>query len=159
SFGEVGPYERLVGRVLFEVDPEAPAYRQVVDLDLAPRNATGLGRYAADVSVLKPPDLARGKRRLLHDVVHPRHTLPLQFVNDALHSNTPQSAAHAGNGFLMRRGYTVVWSAWQGDILPGDGRMTMALPIAVAADSAITGSVRAEFIADAPGIRSLPLSG
>ena len=25
-------------------------------------------------------------------------------------------AAEAGNGFLMDRGYTVVWSGWQGDI-------------------------------------------
>ena len=27
-------------------------------------------------------------------------------------------ASDAGNGFLMNRGYTVVWSGWQGDIVP-----------------------------------------
>ena len=32
----------------------------------------------------------------------------LQFFNDAPGSNDPRTAAHAGNGFLMRRGYTVV---------------------------------------------------
>jgi hypothetical protein len=30
SFGDVGPYERLVGRMFFAVDPEAPAYRRAV---------------------------------------------------------------------------------------------------------------------------------
>ena len=33
SFGEVGAYERLSGRAIFEADPEAPAYADVVDLE------------------------------------------------------------------------------------------------------------------------------
>src|SRR5690606_41659234 len=40
------------------------------------------------------------------------------------------TAAHAGNGFLMRHGYTIVWVAWQGDILRGDDRMVLDLPVA-----------------------------
>ncbi len=43
SFGEAGAYERLSGRVLFAVDPLAPAQADVVDIDKAPRDADGTG--------------------------------------------------------------------------------------------------------------------
>ena len=158
-FGEVGPYEQLTGWVWFAVAPETPAYHHVVDLAHAPRNAAGLVEYATAFTLLKPVDLTRGNRRLVYDVMNRGNKRILQFFNDAPHSNAPSSIEHAGNGFLMRRGYTVLWSAWQGDLLPGDGRMTMQLPIAALPDSPITGVVRAEFIAEAPGIVSFPLSG
>ncbi len=48
SFGNVGPYERLAGRVLFAVDPGVAAYRNVVDLVHAPRNTDGLVEYSVD---------------------------------------------------------------------------------------------------------------
>jgi hypothetical protein len=78
----------------------------------------------------------------------------LQFFNDAPATNDPRTQAHAGNGFLMRRGYTVVWLAWQGDLLPGNGRMVLDLPIAP-----VTGLVRLEYIADRPLVTTFPLSG
>jgi hypothetical protein len=81
----------------------------------------------------------------------------LQFFNDASASNDPHTVAHAGNGFLMRRGYTVAWLAWQGDLLPGNGRMLLDLPIARERDGPLT--VRVEYIADRPGITTFLLSG
>src|SRR5262249_47991682 len=53
----------------------------------------------------------------------------------------------------------VAWLAWQGDLLPGDGRQILDLPVATDNGSAITGPVRVEFIADQPGITTFPLSG
>src|ERR1041385_5764039 len=41
AFGNVGPYEKITGRVFFAVDPTNPHNRQIVDLDKAPRNAQG----------------------------------------------------------------------------------------------------------------------
>ncbi len=38
AFGEVGAYERIVGRVHFELDPDLPQNQNVIDLKLAPRN-------------------------------------------------------------------------------------------------------------------------
>jgi hypothetical protein len=58
----------------------------------------------------------------------------LQLFNDAPASNDPRSLAHAGEGFLMRRGYTVASLAWQGDLLPGNGRLLLDLPVARAGD-------------------------
>jgi hypothetical protein len=159
SFDDVGPYECLSGWIRFAIDPEAPAYGDVVDLKHAPRQASGRVAYGSEFFILKPVDLARSNRRLLYDVINRGNKRALQFFNSAPHSNTPGSAEHAGNGFLMRQGYTLVCSAWQGDLLPGDGRMTMQLPVATTADGDLTGLVRAEFIADALGVVSFPLSG
>jgi hypothetical protein len=159
AFGDVGAYERLVGRVLFAIDPNDPANRQVVDLDHAPRNAAGLVEYATDVYILKPVDLGRGNRRLLYDVNNRGTIRALQFFNDAPYTNIPRTQEHAGNGFLMRRGYTVVCSGWQGDILPVDERLTIQVPVAQENGGPFTGVVRAEFITEEPGVRCLPLSG
>jgi hypothetical protein len=42
SFGDTGPYERLLGNAHFAIDPAEAGLPSIVDLDLAPRNAAGL---------------------------------------------------------------------------------------------------------------------
>jgi hypothetical protein len=42
SFGDIGPYERLTGRVMGELDPADPANSGIQDINLAPRNARGM---------------------------------------------------------------------------------------------------------------------
>ena len=150
SFGETGAYERLSGRALFAVDPLAPAQHDVVDLDKAPRDAHGLVHFAADFMILKPVDLSRGNHRVFYDYGNRGHKRALQFFNDAPHSNDPLSLAHAGNGFFMRRGYSVAWVAWEGDMLAGDNRMVLDVPVATDHGQPITGRIRVEFIPDAP---------
>ena len=159
SFGETGPYERLSGRAHFAVDPLAPAQQDVVDLDKAPRDANGLVHFAADFMILKPVEPSRGNRRVFYDYGNRGHKRALQFFNDASHSNDPLSLAHAGNGFFMRRGYAVAWVAWEGDMLPGDNRMVLDVPVASDNGQPITGRIRVEFIPDAPGVTCYPLSG
>ncbi|MDH3701742.1 MAG: alpha/beta hydrolase domain-containing protein [Alphaproteobacteria bacterium] len=159
EFGETGAFEKLVGRAHFAVDPEAPAQAGIVDIDKAPRNDKGLVEFTSDICILRPADLSRGNKRVFFDYGNRGNMRALQFFNDAPGSNNPQSLADAGNGYLFRRGYTVVWGAWQGDLLPGNGRMLLDLPIAREADGPITGPVRIEIIADSPGLTTFPLSG
>ena len=159
SFGQVGPYERLTGRVRYAIDPTAAAQAGIVDLQCAPRDDRGLVGFEADFSILKPVDMAKGNRRLFLDYGNRGNKRCLQFFNDAPGSNDPRTAAEAGNGFLFRRGYVVAWIAWQGDLLPGDGRMLMDLPVARDGVDPLTGPVRVEYIADGPGITTFPLSG
>ena len=125
------------------------------------RRATtrGLVRFAADFMILKPREMQRGNRRVFYDYGNRGHKRALQFYNDAPHSNAPITLAHAGNGFFMRRGYAVAWLAWEGDMLPGDGRMVLDVPVASDNGRPITGRIRVEYIADAPGITCFPLSG
>ena len=159
GFGDVGAYERLSGRAHFAVDPRAAAQQDVVDLDKAPVDAHGLVRFAGDFMILKPIEMHRGNRRVFYDYGNRGHKRALQFYNDAPHSNAPITLAHAGNGFFMRRGYAVAWLAWEGDMLPGDGRMVLDVPVASDNGQPITGRIRVEYIADAPGITCFPLSG
>jgi hypothetical protein len=159
EFGAVGAYERLVGRTHFAVDPQAPGQRGITDIDKAPVDADGLVHFTGDFSILKPVDPERGNRRVFFDYGNRGNKRMLQFFNDALASNDPRTLAHAGNGFLMRRGYTVMWLAWQGDLLPGNGRLVLDLPVARERSGPITGPVRVEYIANRAGITTFPLSG
>ncbi len=122
-------------------------------------DADGLVRFAADFMILKPREMQRGNRRVFYDYGNRGHKRALQFFNDAPHSNAPITLAHAGNGFFMRRGYAVAWVAWEGDMLPGDGRMVLDVPVATDNGKPITGRIRVEYIADVPGITCFPLSG
>lgn len=158
GFAEVGAYERITGRVRFRAEP-AGAQPRITDLEHAPRDADGLIAYAADFCLLKPVDLGRGNGRVFFDYGNRGNKRALQFFNDAVGSNSPVAIEHAGNGFLMRRGYTVAWLAWQGDLLPGDGRMLLDVPVATDGGRPITGTVRVEYIVNAPGTFVLPLSG
>src|SRR5262252_412928 len=159
AFGAVGAYERLAGRARFAVDPRAPAQHGITDVDKAPVDVGGLVHFTSDFSILKPLDPGRGNRRIFFDYGNRGNKRMLQFFNDAPTSNDPRTIAHAGNGFLMRRGYTVVWLAWQGDLLPGNGRMLLDLPVAREANGPIIGQVRVEYIANRSGITTFPLSG
>jgi hypothetical protein len=158
TFGDTGAYELLRGRAHYEVDPDLSSNRIVTDIDLAPKQADARVHFAGDILILKPVDPARGNRRLFFDWGNRGNKRALQFFNDAPASNDPCTAAHAGNGFLLRRGYTVVWGAWQGDLVAGDGRMLLDLPVAMRDGRPVIGPVRVEYI-DHAGAKSLPLSG
>jgi hypothetical protein len=159
AFGETGPYEYLSGRAEFAVDPAAPDVQAVTDIRLAPVDSEGRVRFAADFALLKPVALTRGNRRLFFDYGNRGNKRCLQFFNDAVGSNEPRTLDHAGNGFLMRRGYTVGWLGWQGDLQPGEGRLLLDLPVATDAGKPVTGPVRVEYIVTEPNVHCLPLSG
>lgn len=159
AFGDIGQYERLDGQAHFAVDPNAVGQTDVVDLDKAPVNPEGLVEFSADISIIKPVNLENANGRLFFDYGNRGNMRAIQFFNDAPASNDPITSDHAGNGYLMRRGYVVVNCAWQGDLWPGDGRMTMDLPVATEDGDDITGLVRSEFIVTSPGQACMPLSG
>jgi Alpha/beta hydrolase domain len=146
TFGAVGSYERIVGRLHYAIDPDHPANALIVDLDLASRDDRGLVTFAVDFILLKPVDLGRGNRRLLYEVNNRGNLGALAFFNDAPWSNDPSTAEDAGNGFLLRQGYTLLWSGWNWDVLPGDGRLQIELPVATDHGARITGPVAAEFV-------------
>lgn len=159
DFGNVGAFERIKGRARFAIDPRLPANGDIVDLTLAPTESRGLVEYSTEFFIIKPADMNRGNRRLLYDVNNRGNKRALQFFNDAPPTNDPRTVEDAGHGFLMRRGYTVVWCGWQGDLLPGNGRLTMELPVATSPDGPVTGPLRAEFIIEEPGVTTVSLGG
>ena len=55
-------YERIDGKLHFSVDPGNAANARIVDLDKAPRDASGNVRFEADFVLLQPADAARASR-------------------------------------------------------------------------------------------------
>ena len=142
-FGSVGPYEVLSGRVYLTADPRAAHNAEITDLTLAPRNREGLVDYWTDFVLLKPVDPGRGNRRLLYDVNNRGNPLALGSFNQGGGTNRI-AQAKPGNGFLMRQGYSVLWSGWNGDVLPGDHRLQIGLPIATHDGTPLTGPTHVE---------------
>ncbi len=146
EFGEVGAYERIVGRVHYELDPESHPNRNVIDLKLAPRNEQGRVEFSADLFILAPKVLSKGNGALLYGVNNRGGMNALRHFNYASGSNRPKDAKHAGDGFLMRHGFTVVWSGWDGELLPAGDRLQLFPPKASESEKPITGLVRCEIV-------------
>jgi hypothetical protein len=145
SFGDVGPYEKLVGVAKFAVDPRNPPNKDIVDLDKGLRNAEGKVEFESDVYILAPQDRSKGNGAILYDVNNRGNKLALGMFNSGGGGNDPNEP---GNGFLFRRGYTVVWCGWIGEVLPGGNRLLLKPPIATDNGKPLKGLVRFEMVSD-----------
>jgi alpha/beta hydrolase family protein len=160
SFGDVGQYEKLVGRAYGQVDPTDSRNSVIVDLDLAPRNAAGMVEYSADVVIIKPVDPSKGNHRVFYGINNRGDMRSLLALNDATSGgNTPSAAADAGNGFLMDQGYTVLESGWDATAPRGNGRLNLSVPAARNSDgSSIVGPALEEFVVDDDKTMTEPLT-
>jgi hypothetical protein len=146
-FGLVGPYEKLSGTIAFEVDPQNPANRIITDLDAAPRNARGRVEFSSDFYLIKPKDPARGNGTVLYEVSNRGGKGMIGFFNFASGSLDPSEAEHFGDGFLLERGFTLLWVGWQFDPPRRDGLLRVHAPVAGAvAGQPIRGLVRSDFV-------------
>ncbi len=150
SFGQVGKYEKLVGRVYGEIDPDDARNRVITDIALAPRNAKGKVEYSNDLYILRPIDRSKGNRKIFFELNNRGNTNSFVLLNSAPAAvNDPSTLADAGNGFLMEQGYTIVLSGWDISAAPGGGRQTITVPIAKNPDgSPIIGPSLEEFVID-----------
>ncbi|MCP3962971.1 MAG: hypothetical protein GY719_34460 [bacterium] len=146
-FGASGPYEKLVGKAYLEVDPTDPRNAVIQDLDLVPTNAAGRVELSTDVLILKPVDMHRGNGKIFFEVNNRGDAIAFPLLNDTVvfPVNDPSNAADAGNGFLMRQGYTIVWAGWEGDVKAGNDRFTIQLPVPTS-DGTVTGEAITERI-------------
>jgi hypothetical protein len=157
EFGVTGAYEKLIGKAYGEVDPKKHDNKNIVNLRKAPLNERSRVEYSMDILILKPVDIKRGNQTIFYDVVN-RGNQALRVNFGAERSNNPTTLAHAGDGFMMRQGYTLIWSGWQGDVLSGAGRLTTSFPVAKNPDgSAITRAITTEFVFQKTTF-SIPLS-
>ena len=147
SFGDVGPYELLEGTAYYAVDPLHPRNQGITDLDLAPQNTGGKVEFTADFAMLQPVNPDRGNRRILFDVVNRGRKTALT-LNSVPTATDPTAPLEAGNGYLMRRGYTVVWAGWQADVPPTPGLIGLHVPEAVGPEGPLTGKIMCQFQCD-----------
>jgi hypothetical protein len=107
TFGNVGRYELLRGRIFGEVDPTDRHNTIIQDGSLAPRNERGHVAYISTFTLLKPVDDSKANGVLFYEV--PNRGTSLQ---------STLSDGDPGNGFFYRRGYIVLSAGWQGDLTP-----------------------------------------
>ncbi|MFN8511420.1 MAG: alpha/beta hydrolase domain-containing protein [Chloroflexia bacterium] len=131
SFGDAGAYERIDGVLHFAVEPEHEANRAIVDLDRAMRDADGRVRFQADFCLLQPVDPARGSRRLLYEVLNRGRKGLTRMFNNAPPEAVPSYAIDPGDGFLLRRGWTLAWCGWQWDVIATDALLGLEAPEAL----------------------------
>ncbi len=147
-YGNVGAYEALCGSARFALDPNHKQNEAIVDLNLAPIDESGRVIFRADVHLLKPVDVARGNGTVFYNVVNRGRKNILPMFNLASGANMPETAAHFGDGFLMRQGYTIAACGWQADV-PSEAEgatnlMTLDAPVVD-----VTGLVSCEIVVDA----------
>jgi hypothetical protein len=172
KFGKVGAYEKIKGKLHYAVNLDNPFNAQIVDLQLAKEgrlrrdiseidfdqgriiekvggdalNDAGKVEFSGDFILLKPVNLNKGNHRLLYDINNRGRPRALPYYNDAASSNDPTTVEHAGNGWLMRQGYSVLWTAWNWDVeRVGQNPLRIWLPIIVNEDgSTMVDKINAE---------------
>jgi hypothetical protein len=153
SFGDAGTYEKIRGVAKFSLDPNVAANQRVHDLKLAPRDASGRVTFESPFILLRP--VKARSLTLVYDVNNRGGIAILGQMDGANPANNdPSSVADAGDGFLMRHGFTLLFSAWTWDVAPpspGVKPLIFVPPVAQQYDGTpITGLVENEFIVNAP---------
>jgi hypothetical protein len=146
SFGNVGQYETLAGRVFGELDPREPRHRIINDIDLAPRNARGNVEYMATFFIVKPVDMLKASGLMWQDVPNRGGRITI-------------------SSELRGLGDVGLSSGWQGDNsgatahqpAPGNTNDYAVVPVARNRDgSPITGPVMGRIL-NAAGVNSSPI--
>jgi hypothetical protein len=162
NFGEIGGYERVIGKAYGEIDPQSPSNAMIQDIALAPKNARGMVEYSTDIDILRPADRSKSNGVLFFNIINRGNKGGLALINVDIPGGPANigninTVTEAGDGFMQQQGYTVVWFGWQPDVVNGNNRMTMQVPVARNPDgSAITGTVRNELTVLRPAT-TLPL--
>jgi hypothetical protein len=176
SFGSVGTYTYVLAEATATLSASDYCAAMLVDAPNA-GDSSGTVIYKFDVVILTPTDPTKANGTLLYEVNNRSNTPSFAALNDGTGQNLFDNAqpvipaaitgasagVGAGNGFLMRRGMTIVWSGWQGDrpqtLTGANAAITasqkwyppgMTLPVAKdpVTKGSITGQVQDEFIAD-----------
>lgn len=147
KFGEAGEYEKLRGIAHFALNPKATPNLSIVDLKRAPRDRRGMVRFSSEFVLLRP---THGRSTtLVYDVNNRGGIAMLGQVNGkSPKNNDPTTAEDAGDGFLMRHGFSLLFSAWTWDVAPqpaGARPLVFKPPVA----KGVRGMVANEFIVNA----------
>ncbi|MFL5482164.1 MAG: alpha/beta hydrolase domain-containing protein [Gemmatimonadaceae bacterium] len=149
-------YERITGRVYFAFDPNNTENKKIVDLALAPRNATGEVEAISEFVMLKPIGSAQSANVAVIDIVNRGGITHFIFNLGRKPQAAPESGEFYGDALLMKRGVTIVALGWQWDVQPGGSALHFQAPPVGSAANPITGLVRSDITVDAP-TSSIPL--
>ena len=141
SFGDVGAYERITGRVYFSVRVDNPHNRRIVDLANAVNLKNGEVEFSSDFIAIRPKDPHKGNGSMLLENPNRGHSRIVSLV-DGGDWNVEKDA---GDAWLLRNGFTFVTLGWQWDAADDDA-LHLYAPIAKENGKTITGLLRGDLM-------------
>lgn len=138
-------YEKISGLVYFAVNPRTAGNSVIADLEKAAANHDGQVEFSADFYILRPLDATKSNHVALVDVPNRGRKIVLTGFNRGGTSD-PATDADLGDGFLMRRGFTVAWVGWEFDVRrTADADRGAGMGITVPTARGVSDMVRASF--------------
>jgi len=157
SFGAAGTYEKIHGRVFFEVDPRLEQNRIICDIELAPRNRRGKVEFSSDFYLIRPTHPGKGNGTVLYEVCNRGRKGMLGMFSRATSSRELTTPTEFGDALPLDHGFSLAWLGWQFDVPRLSNRLRLYAPVARRGSASIRGLVRAEFVPETR-VRSFPLS-
>jgi hypothetical protein len=151
AFGNVGVYERITGRVYFSLPVANAQNRRIVDLDRAVNLKDGEVEFSADFVAIRPKDAAKGNGSMILEV--PNRGRPR--ITGLVDGGNWDLSADAGDGWLLRSGFSIVSVGWQWDAT-GDDSLHLYAPVAKVNGQTITGLLRGDLMPARP-MQEIPL--
>ena len=139
SFGDAGAYERLTGRVYFSVPVANPHNRRIVDIANAVNLKDGEVEFSADFIAVRPKEPKKGNGSMLLEVPNRGRSRIISLVDGGNWDLTND----AGDGWLLRYGFTIVSLGWQWDA-EGPDALKLYAPIAKENGKSIAGLLRGD---------------
>jgi hypothetical protein len=139
SFGDAGAYERLSGQIYYAVRADNPHNERIVDLRNAVNLRGGEVEFSSSFVAFRPKDPRKANGSLLLEVPNRGRAHIISLVD----GGDPDLARDAGDGWLLRNGFTIVSVGWQWDV-PGPDDLKLFAPIAKEGEHPITGLLRGD---------------
>jgi len=140
-FGDAGIYERITGRVYFSLPAANPHNLRIVDLGNAVNLKNGEVEFSADFIAVRPKDAHKGNGSMLLEVPNRGNSRILALVD----GGDWDLANDAGDGWLLRKGFTIVSLGWQWDA-DGPRALRFFAPVAKENGKSITGLLRGDLM-------------
>ena len=140
-FGDAGAYERITGRVYFSLPVANPHNLRIVDLGNAVNLKNGEVEFSSDFVAVRPKDARKGNGSMLLEIPNRGRGRIIGLVD----GGDWDLANDAGDGWLLRNGFTIVSLGWQWDA-DGPGALRVFAPVAKEDGKTITGLLRGDLM-------------
>jgi hypothetical protein len=145
SFGDAGVYERITGRVYFSLPIANPRNLRITDLANAENLQNGEVEFSSDFIAVRPKDPHKSNGSMILEVPNRGNSRLLGLVD----GGDWDLAHNAGDGWLLRNGFSIVSVGWQWDA-PGKDALKFFAPVAHDHGKTITGLLRGDFMPSHP---------
>jgi Alpha/beta hydrolase domain len=140
-FGDTGTYERITGLVYFSLPVSNQHNLPIVDLSRAVNLKNGEVEFSSDFVAIRPKDAHKGNGSMLLEVPNRGRGRIISLVD----GGDWDLANDEGDGWLLRKGFTIVILGWQWDA-NGPDVLRLFAPVAKENGKTIFGLLRGDLM-------------